>query len=65
MAGRQAILRRLRKGPATNAQLQEACLDHSGGIARTISQMRALGLVRRVDGGSGRGSRAIYALEAE
>lgn len=59
---KQAILNRLRHGPASNAELQDAVIDHSGGIARDASKLIQDGRVRRIDGGSGRGSRAIYAL---
>lgn len=58
----RAILSRLKRGPATNADLQEAACDHGGGIARTVAALRQQGKVRRVDGKSGRGKPAVYAL---
>jgi predicted HTH transcriptional regulator len=55
------ILRLIAARPRTNAELQELCIDHSGGIARTMSKLIAKGHAKRIDGGSGRGSIAIYA----
>lgn len=57
-----AILRSLRHGPATNAELQEACCDHGGGIARDAAALIHAGRVRRIDGKKGRGTIAVYAL---
>ena len=62
MSGPTEILRALAAGPMTNAQLQEATCDHSGSVARTMAGLIAEGRARRVDGGSGRGTIAIYAL---
>lgn len=62
MANRQQILRLLKARPRTNAELQELCVDHSGGIARTMAVLIADGRVRRIDGHVGRGTRATYAL---
>lgn len=63
----QACLRALRRGhPLTNEQLQELTGDHSAGVARTMNKLIKSGRARRVDGGSGRGGKATYALaEAE
>ena len=58
----QAILQRLAAGPATNLELQEAVCDHSGGVARTCSKLIHRGRVVRVDGATGRGAKAVYAL---
>lgn len=58
----RAILARLRRGPATNAELQDACCDHSAGVARTMAKLIADGRAVRVDGRSGRGRPATYAL---
>jgi hypothetical protein len=58
----RAILRRLTHDPATNAELQDYAVDHSGGIARTCAKLIARGKVERINGASGRGSRAVYAL---
>jgi DNA-binding MarR family transcriptional regulator len=52
----------LAKGPATGAQLADVLCTHTGDIARMMSQLVEKGRVRRIDGGSGRGSVAIYAL---
>jgi hypothetical protein len=60
----RAILIRLREGPATNAELQDAAIDHSGGVARDCAKLIAAGKVRRISGG-GRGHRATYALAEE
>lgn len=57
-----AILARLRRGPATNRDLQDAACDHGGGIARTMASLIADGRAVRVDGRSGRGKPATYAL---
>lgn len=46
---------------ATNAFLADALYTHCGDIARLMNKLMKRGLVVRVDGGSGRGSRAIYA----
>lgn len=62
---RQAIMRRLRDGPATNRELQEACFDHGGAIARDCAELIHSGRVVRIDGRSGRGAgkEATYALK--
>lgn len=62
---RHLILSRLRRGPATNEQLQEIACDHSGGIARTMSKLMHQGLAHRIDGKRGRGTRALYAIKDE
>ena len=62
MAAYAHVLRLLAVKPRTNAELQELCVDHGAGIARTMSELRRRGKVRRIDGGSGRGSIATYAI---
>lgn len=57
-----AILFALRKGAMTNRQLQDEVGDHSASIARTCAKLISDGRVIRVDGDSGRGKCAIYAL---
>jgi hypothetical protein len=59
---RLAILRRLKDGPATNRQLQDAADDHAAGIARSCADLIHMGRVVRIDGCSGRGKPATYAL---
>lgn len=58
------ILSALRSGPATNAELQDACEAHGGEVARACNQLMRSGMVKRVDGGAGRGTIAIYARAA-
>lgn len=62
MSGALDILRALRNGPMTNAELQEATYDHCGSVARYCAELIYSGRVVRIDGKRGRGSRAIYAL---
>jgi len=62
MSGPTAIIRALRSSPMTNAELQEATCDHGGSVARYCARLAAVGKVRRIDGASGRGTRAVYAL---
>lgn len=62
MASRSQILRLLRTRPRTNRELQELCVDHGGGIARTMSRLIHDGLADRIDGQAGRGTKALYAL---
>lgn len=62
MSGPRALLLALRKGPQTNSQLGVATCDHSGSVARTMSKLIHSGRAKRIDGNSGRGSIAIYAL---
>lgn len=57
-----SIITALRAGPRTNAQIQDEVCDHSGGVARDCAKLIASGRVRRIDGGTGRGSIAVYAL---
>lgn len=52
----------LAEGPKTNAQLQDALDTHHGDIARLMSHLRKTGRVKRVDGASGSGTIATYAL---
>jgi len=58
----KAILRALRTGPATNAQLQDLVCDHGGAIARDCAKLIVRGKVRRIDSAAGRGRAATYAL---
>jgi len=58
----QAILRALRQGPATNAELQERLCEHGGAIARDCARLIDRGEVRRIDASAGRGRAATYAL---
>jgi predicted HTH transcriptional regulator len=62
LSGPREIMRALRSGPMTNAQLQEATCDHSGSISRYMAALIKRGKARRVDGQTGRGTRAIYGL---
>jgi hypothetical protein len=57
-----AILRALRRGPATNAELQELLCEHGGAIARDCAKLIHRGQVRHIDGATGRGRAATYAL---
>jgi DNA-binding HxlR family transcriptional regulator len=60
---RHEILRRLRRGPATNRDLQFATDDfRSGSIARDVARLIHAGEVDRIDGRSGRGKPATYSL---
>lgn len=59
---RIAILNALARGPKTAAQLAEIVGLHSGVIAARVSPLIHDGRVKRVDGGEGRGSIAVYAL---
>ncbi|MFL5900933.1 MAG: hypothetical protein ACJ75S_07005 [Solirubrobacterales bacterium] len=65
MSGPLDILRALRNGPLTNAQLQELTCDHSGSIARYMARLIATKRARRIDGAKGRGRPAVYALPEE
>lgn len=62
MSGQQAILDALKRGPKTNAELQELTYDHSGSVARYCARLISDGRIMRIDGHTGRGSIAIYAL---
>lgn len=57
-----AIMAALRTGPKTTADLVNEVGIKSAYVARTCSRLMQKGLVRRVDDGYGRGSRARYAL---
>lgn len=59
---RLAILRELKSGPMTNAQLGDAIGEHSGSVARDCAHLIKAGRVVRVDGAQGRGTKATYAL---
>ncbi|SCY89394.1 hypothetical protein SAMN05660666_03462 [Novosphingobium aromaticivorans] len=56
------ILAALKTGPKTTEQLLRVTGTCSADISRDCAGLRHAGLVKRVDGGSGRGSRAVYAL---
>jgi len=63
MSGATDCIAALRRhGPLRTAQLAEMTCDHSGGVARTMAGLISDGRVKRIDGGSGRGSIALYAL---
>jgi hypothetical protein len=63
MSGATDCLAALRKhGPLRTAQLVEMTCDHGGGVARNMAKLIEQGRVRRIDGGAGRGSIALYAL---
>jgi DNA-binding IclR family transcriptional regulator len=57
-----AILRELKRGPLTNAQLAEATAEHSGSVARDCAKLIQSGRVVRADAARGRGTKATYAL---
>ena len=59
---RADIIQRLQEGPATNRELAELGADHGASISRTMAKLIDEGIARRIDGGSGRGSVALYAL---
>lgn len=63
MSGQLDVLAALASGPKTNAELQEITCDHSGSIARHLAKLIADGRACRIDGRSGRGRRALYALQ--
>jgi DNA-binding IclR family transcriptional regulator len=56
------ILKALRDGPATNADLQADVGVRGPYIARTCARLIECGKVRRIDAERGRGTRAVYAL---
>ena len=57
------IMRALKHGPMTTAQLADEVCDSPGGIARTCAALRRKGRIVRVDGQAlGRGRKATYAL---
>lgn len=56
------ILSALTRGPRTAFQLAETICDSSGSVARTCNKLMRDGRIARIDGGSGRGSKAVYAL---
>lgn len=56
------IMRLLGVRPRTNIELQELCCEHAGGIARTVSKLIHRGRVIRIDGKTGRGNKATYAI---
>lgn len=49
-------------GPSRNSEIADELYTHSGDIARMMSKLTHRGIVRRVDGGQGRGHKATYAL---
>lgn len=59
---RAVILSALKTGPKTSAQLVQYTGTHSGDVSRTCWTLVKRGHVKRIDGGSGRGSLAVYAL---
>lgn len=59
---RARILGQLASGNITTGQLADLFGDSSGRMARAMAQLRNDGVVKRVDGGSGRGSVAVWAL---
>lgn len=59
---RAVILSALKTGPKTSAQLVDYTGTHSGDVSRTCWTLVRQGHVKRIDGGSGRGSLAVYAL---
>lgn len=56
------ILAALSHGPKSGAELADICHQTSAYISRTCAKLRLEGRVKRIDGGSGRGSIATYAL---
>ncbi|HQS98093.1 MAG TPA: hypothetical protein PK823_16545 [Novosphingobium sp.] len=62
---RLGILAALKTGPKTTAELLRVTGTWSGGVSRDCAALVKDGRVKRIDGTSGRGSRAIYALVAE
>ena len=64
MSGTRDIIRALRCGPKTNAELQELTYDHAGSISRYAARLIEMGTVIRIDGSKGRGTKATYALRA-
>jgi len=58
----RAILAALAKGPATTAQLAEQLHQPSAYIARDCAKLIEAGRAKRIDGGAGRGGKAVYAL---
>ena len=62
MSGPNACLNALRRGPKTALELAELTCDNSGSVARTMNGLIADGRAIRIDGCSGRGRKALYAL---
>lgn len=62
LAPTASALRALASGPKTNAELQDVICDDNSAVAKIMGSQRARGNVTRVDGGSGKGSIATYAL---
>jgi predicted transcriptional regulator len=56
------VLAALKSGPKTTAQILQTTGTSSGDVSRSCSELRLAGLIKRVDGQSGKGSKAIYAL---
>lgn len=57
-----AILHALKRGPMATSQLLKFTGSCSADVSRTCSGLIADGRIKRIDGRSGRGTRAIYAL---
>ena len=60
---RADILAVLQDGPRTAAQIGAALNQLPRNVSRTCSTLISLGVIKRVDGGAGRGSFAVYALD--
>jgi hypothetical protein len=56
------IIHALRRGPMRTAQLLRLTGTCSGDISRSCANLIRIGAIKRIDGGSGRGSIAVYAL---
>lgn len=57
-----SILRALAERPMTARELADATLDHTGSVARYMSKLIETGRAKRIDGASGRGKKAVYAI---
>lgn len=51
-----------RIGPLANWEIAEDICEHSGGVSRTMANLRDRGLVCNIAAVKGRGSRAVYDL---
>lgn len=58
----QACIDALKSGPKTARELAELTDDDSGNVARNTAWLIYAEKAIRIDGGSGRGSKAVYAL---
>lgn len=59
------ILERLRTGPKSAGELATSLSTKGAYISRDCARLIKEGRVKRIDGGSGRGSLAIYALSTD